>query len=136
MANVDISVSSTALIRGGGIAGDSVGGSASAHVAIDSCSATGSVSVNVTDSAQAFAGAAIGRLSNCGTVANTWTDTMVTCFSRGDRGQNAYAGGIAGMAGNEDVEGASFTQEEALSNAPAKQDGSFLIPSILGGGDA
>ncbi|MBQ9021884.1 MAG: Asp-tRNA(Asn)/Glu-tRNA(Gln) amidotransferase subunit GatC [Eggerthellaceae bacterium] len=36
----------------------------------------------------------------------------------------------------EDVEGLSFTQEEALSNAPAKQDGSFLIPSILGGGDA
>lgn len=36
----------------------------------------------------------------------------------------------------EDVEGTSFTQDEALSNAPAKQDGSFLIPSILGGGDA
>ena len=35
----------------------------------------------------------------------------------------------------EDVEGTSFTQDEALSNAPAKQDGSFLIPSILGGGD-
>lgn len=29
-----------------------------------------------------------------------------------------------------------FTQEQALSNAPKKQDGSFLIPSILGGGDA
>lgn len=36
----------------------------------------------------------------------------------------------------EDVEGQSFTQEEALSNAPAQQDGSFLIPSILGGGEA
>ena len=36
----------------------------------------------------------------------------------------------------EDVEGESFTHEEALSNAPAKQDGCFLIPSILGeGGD-
>lgn len=35
----------------------------------------------------------------------------------------------------EDVEGTSFTQEEALANAPAAQDGSFLIPSILGGGD-
>lgn len=35
----------------------------------------------------------------------------------------------------EDVEGASFTQEEALSNAPKQQDGSFLIPAILGGGD-
>lgn len=32
----------------------------------------------------------------------------------------------------EDVEGTSFTQEEALSNAPKQQDGSFLIPSILG----
>ena len=35
----------------------------------------------------------------------------------------------------EDVEGESFTQEVALENAPNQQDGSFLIPSILGGGD-
>lgn len=36
----------------------------------------------------------------------------------------------------EDAEQPSFTQEEALSNAPSQQDGSFLIPSILGeGGD-
>lgn len=37
----------------------------------------------------------------------------------------------------EDVETESFTQEVALENAPKQQDGSFLIPSILGeGGDA
>lgn len=35
----------------------------------------------------------------------------------------------------EDVEGESFTQEVALENAPKQQDGSFLIPSILGRGD-
>lgn len=35
----------------------------------------------------------------------------------------------------EDIEGESFTQEVALENAPKQQDGSFLIPSILGGGD-
>ncbi len=36
----------------------------------------------------------------------------------------------------EDVEAAGFTQEEALTNAPKQQDGSFLIPAILGdGGD-
>lgn len=35
----------------------------------------------------------------------------------------------------EDAEEASFTQEEALSNAPKSEDGSFLIPAILGGGD-
>ena len=35
----------------------------------------------------------------------------------------------------EDVETASFSQEEALSNAPKQQDGYFLIPAILGGGD-
>lgn len=35
----------------------------------------------------------------------------------------------------EDVEGESFTQEVALENASKQQDGSFLIPSILGGGD-
>ena len=36
----------------------------------------------------------------------------------------------------EDVERPGFTQEEALSNAPKRQDGNFLIPSILGGGEA
>ena len=35
----------------------------------------------------------------------------------------------------EDVETTSFTKEEALSNAPKQQDGCFLIPAILGGGD-
>lgn len=35
----------------------------------------------------------------------------------------------------DDVEGESFTQEEALANAPKQQGGSFLIPAILGGGD-
>lgn len=36
----------------------------------------------------------------------------------------------------EDVEGESFTQAEALENAPKQKDGMFLIPSILGeGGD-
>ena len=36
----------------------------------------------------------------------------------------------------EDVERPGFTQAEALANAPKQQDGSFLIPSILGeGGD-
>ena len=35
----------------------------------------------------------------------------------------------------EDVETTSFTQEEALSNAPKQQDGCFLIPALLGGGD-
>lgn len=37
---------------------------------------------------------------------------------------------------HDDVEAPSFTQEEALENAPKQQDGCFLIPSILGeGGD-
>ena len=35
----------------------------------------------------------------------------------------------------EDVEVPSFTQEEALANAPTTAHGAFLIPSILGGGD-
>ena len=34
-----------------------------------------------------------------------------------------------------DEEKPSFTQEEALSNAPKQQDNCFLLPSILGGGD-
>ena len=33
----------------------------------------------------------------------------------------------------EDTEKPSFTQEVALQNAPAEHNGSFLIPSILGG---
>ena len=36
----------------------------------------------------------------------------------------------------EDVEEPGFTQQQALANAPAEQDGNFLIPAILGGGDA
>ena len=36
----------------------------------------------------------------------------------------------------DDVEVPGFTQQEALMNAPKQEDGSFLIPSILGeGGD-
>ena len=35
-----------------------------------------------------------------------------------------------------DAEHPGFTQEEALANAPKQEDGSFLIPRILGGGDA
>ena len=35
----------------------------------------------------------------------------------------------------EDVEQPGFTQEQALANAPQAQDGSFVIPAILGGGD-
>ncbi len=36
----------------------------------------------------------------------------------------------------DDAEQPSFAQDVALSNAPRQQDGSFLIPSILGeGGD-
>ena len=44
-------------------------------------------------------------------------------------------GGLSNVM-REDVEAAGFTQEEALANAPKQQDGSFLIPAILGdGGD-
>lgn len=36
----------------------------------------------------------------------------------------------------DDIEEPSFSQQTALDNAPKQQDGSFLIPSILGeGGD-
>ena len=44
-------------------------------------------------------------------------------------------GGLSNVM-REDVEKPSFSHAQALSNAPAKQDGCFLIPSILGeGGD-
>ncbi len=36
----------------------------------------------------------------------------------------------------EDQETPSFTQEEALANARTSQDGCFLTPAILGGGEA
>ena len=36
----------------------------------------------------------------------------------------------------EDEVGESFTQEQALANAPKQQDGCFLTPAILGGGEA
>ena len=44
-------------------------------------------------------------------------------------------GGLSNVM-REDVEEPSFTQEIALENAPKRQDGCFLVPSILGeGGD-
>ena len=43
-------------------------------------------------------------------------------------------GGLSNVM-REHVEAPGFTQEQALSNAPKQQDGSFLIPAILGGGD-
>ncbi len=43
-------------------------------------------------------------------------------------------GGLSNVM-REDVEVPGFTQEQALANAPKQQDGSFLIPAILGGGD-
>lgn len=44
-------------------------------------------------------------------------------------------GGLSNVM-REDAEAPSFTQKTALENAPKQQDGSFLIPSILGeGGD-
>ena len=45
-------------------------------------------------------------------------------------------GGLSNVM-RDDVEEPCFSQETALENAPKQQDGSFLIPSILGeGGDA
>jgi len=43
-------------------------------------------------------------------------------------------GGLSNVM-REDLEGSSFTQEEALVNAGKKQDGYFVVPAILGGGD-
>ena len=44
-------------------------------------------------------------------------------------------GGLSNVM-REDDEAPGFTQEVALENAPKRQDGAFLIPSILGeGGD-
>ena len=40
-------------------------------------------------------------------------------------------GGLSNVM-REDKESFGLTREAALSNAPARQDGSFLIPSILG----
>lgn len=43
-------------------------------------------------------------------------------------------GGLVNVM-RDDTEQESFTQKVALENAPKQQDGCFLIPSILGGGD-
>lgn len=43
-------------------------------------------------------------------------------------------GGLVNVS-HEDVVKEGFSQETALQNAPKQQEGSFLIPSILGGGD-
>jgi aspartyl-tRNA(Asn)/glutamyl-tRNA(Gln) amidotransferase subunit C len=43
-------------------------------------------------------------------------------------------GGLVNVV-REDVEKPGFSQETALENAPKQEDGSFLIPAILGGGE-
>lgn len=43
-------------------------------------------------------------------------------------------GGLVNVM-REDVAEESFTQAQALANAPVQQDGSFVVPAILGGGD-
>ena len=35
----------------------------------------------------------------------------------------------------DDVQASSFSQQQALENAPEQEDGYFRIPAILGGGD-
>ena len=44
---------------------------------------------------------------------------------------------IAGLVNvmREDVPASGFTQDEALANSDSVQEGSFKIPTILGGGD-
>ena len=44
-------------------------------------------------------------------------------------------GGLSNVM-REDREQESFTQEEALANAAKSQDGCFMVPAILGEGDA
>lgn len=44
-------------------------------------------------------------------------------------------GGLSNVM-REDAPVPGFSQDTALSNAPKQQDGCFLIPSILGEGDA
>jgi aspartyl-tRNA(Asn)/glutamyl-tRNA(Gln) amidotransferase subunit C len=43
-------------------------------------------------------------------------------------------GGLVNVM-RDDSERASFSQATALENAPKQEDGSFLIPAILGGGE-
>ena len=43
-------------------------------------------------------------------------------------------GGLVNVM-REDVVRPSFSREVALENAPKQEDGSFLIPAILGGGE-
>ena len=62
----------------------------------------------------------------CGASRNTRALALTTCHPIGD---------LSNVMRDDEVRG-SFTQEVALENAPKQEDGSFLIPSILGeGGD-
>ena len=69
---------------------------------------------------------------------NSIIDTLkpITEFDLGGVAPTFHPIGSLSNVMREDVERESFTQEVALENAPKQQDGSFLIPSILGeGGD-
>ena len=93
LTGVSIHLTSKASLMAGAIAGYSL------NAGIDSCSATGSISVKTTNptedlfNANCFAGGIVGNISD-GYLINSWTDMTLHAEART---ANAEAGGIAGL---------------------------------------
>ncbi|MBQ9180098.1 MAG: FMN-binding protein, partial [Firmicutes bacterium] len=99
MTDVNIDAKGSAVLRAGGIAGDTQNGSQDEGTMIDGCSVTGTISADSSGQSLVFAGGIIGRAMTWVKVANTWTDVDATAISRGGS-HSGYAGGIYGMSGN------------------------------------
>lgn len=99
MTDVAVAVTGSNVLRAGGIAGDTVNGSAEAGTWIDRCSVTGKVSADSSGQALVFASGIIGRGMAWTKISNSWADVDASAISRGGS-HSGYAGGLFGMSGS------------------------------------
>lgn len=99
MTDVSVAVTGSGVLRAGGVAGDTVNGTADAGTWVDRCSVGGTVSADSTGQSLVFAAGIIGRGMTWVKVSNSWADVDTSAISRGGT-HSGYAGGVFGMSGN------------------------------------
>ena len=117
MRDVNIDIKGTAVLRAGGIAGDTVNGSATEGTHFDRCSVTGTISADSGGTALVFAGGIAGRAMTWTKVSNSWTDVDTTAISRGGN-NSGYAGGVFGMSGNNTLVVNTATSGDTCGSSP------------------
>ena len=103
ISNVNIDVQSETAMHVGALAGDTVGNSEGTSLFADSISTSGNIVLVSENGAMVFSAGLIGRMMSGGAIANSYSVANVTAESFGAGAKNAYAGGIAAMAGNNSI---------------------------------